>query len=100
MWSTDRAGGPTDTEARRAEILRGTLPVLRQKDGDTVFRFTMGNGPAGVEREAYAAGWLVVDYMRARGMSLAEIARIPEADMPAAVGEVIGKMVANAPKAS
>jgi hypothetical protein len=95
-----RPGWWADAEARRGEILSGILPALGEKDGETVFRFTMGNGPAGIEREAYAAGWFVVEYMRESGMSLAEIARISEADMPAAVGEAIGKMVADAPKAS
>lgn len=95
-----RPGWWAEAEARRSEILRGILPALGEKDGETVFRFTMGNGPAGIEREAYAAGWFVVDYMRAGGMSLTEIARISEADMSAAIGEVIGKMVADASKAS
>ena len=47
-------------------------------------RFTMGKGPSGLEREAYYAGWLVVGYWLEHGTTFAEIARIPEAEMPKA----------------
>jgi hypothetical protein len=45
-------------------------------------RFSIGHGPAGLEREAYFAGWLVVGDWLAHGMSFSEIARIPEKEMP------------------
>jgi len=47
---------------------------------------TIGPGPAGLEREAYYAGWLVVGDWLAHGMSFSEIARIPEKEMPHRVG--------------
>ena len=83
--------------AKRRSILTAIAPVLDRKDSDSVFRFTMGRGPNGLEREAYAAGWWVVDHLRRRGMSLAEIARIPEAEMPAVVHRAINEMVGGQP---
>lgn len=86
--------------AKRRAILTAIAPVLERKDSDSVFRFTMGEGPNGLEREAYAAGWWVVDHLRRRGMSLADIARIPEAEMPAVVQRAIAEMTTDAPPAT
>lgn len=80
--------------ARKADVLRDVLPVLARQDGETVFTYTMGNGPAGFQREAYAAGWWVVAHLRAQGMSLARIARIPEAQMPAVAERAIRELLA------
>ena len=49
----------------------------------------MDKGPSGLELEAYYVGWLVVGYWLDRGMTFAEIARIPEADMPARVNDAL-----------
>lgn len=78
---------------RRQDILRGIAPSLDAKDGDTVLRFTMGEGPAGLEREAYATGWWVIEQLRRDGMSLAQIARVPEERMPDLARRAIAKMV-------
>ena len=56
-------------------------------------RFTMGKGPSGIEREAYYAGWLVVGYWLDRGMTFADIARIPEQEMPDRVAEAIDALL-------
>jgi hypothetical protein len=61
---------------------------------EDVMRFTMGKGPSGVEREAYYAGWAVVGYWLEHGMTFAEIARIPEKEMPRRVGETIDTLLA------
>jgi len=37
----------------------------------------IGPGPAGLELEAYYAGWLVIGDWHAHGMTFADIARIP-----------------------
>lgn len=79
--------------ARRAAILGGIRPVLEASDGDTVFRFTIGDGSTGLRREAYYAGWAVVEHLRGQGMTLAQIARIPEADMPKVVDRALGEML-------
>lgn len=83
-----------EVQPKRRGILQAILPALEAKDGDTVFRFTMGKGPNGFEREAYAAGWWVIEHLRRQGMSLAEIARIPEAEMPAVARRAIEQMLA------
>jgi hypothetical protein len=85
-------GWLAEATARRKEILKGILPALASNKSEDVMRFTMGRGPAGLEREAYYAGWLVVGYMLEHGMTFAQIARIPENEMPARVAEVIKKM--------
>ena len=78
---------------RRTEVLRGLLPVLARQDGETGFRFTMGSGTTGHEREAYAAGFWVVEHLRSRGMTLAQIARIPEGEMVRVAAEAINRML-------
>lgn len=79
--------------AKRQSILCGILPSLEARDGDSVFRFTMGTGPAGLNREAYAAGWWVIEQLRREGMSLAEIARVPEDEMPDLARRAIDSMI-------
>jgi hypothetical protein len=91
-----RSGWLAEAMSRRDAILRGLLPVLRARDSETVMRFTMGRGTTGVEREAYLAGWLVVGHLIERGRSLAEIARVPEEEMPALVEATIRDMLATA----
>lgn len=80
-------------QERKGAILQGILPALEAKDSDNVFRFTMGQGPAGLEREAYATGWWVIEQLRRDGMSLAEIARVPEEEMPELARRAIRGMV-------
>lgn len=90
-----RAGWFAEVQGRRQEILEGILPHLAATDGERVFQFTMGDGSAGFQREAYLAGWLVVERLRAKGMSLAQIARIPEEDMPQVVADTIREILAS-----
>jgi hypothetical protein len=73
--------------------LKDIVPVLASDKSDDVMRFTMGKGPSGLEREAYYAGWLVVGYWLEHGMTFADIARIPEKEMPQRVNEVIEKLL-------
>lgn len=79
---------------RRTEILRNLKPYLASDKSEDVMRFTMGKGASGLEREAYYAGWEVVGYWLKQGMSFADIARIPEKDMPARVAEAIDAILA------
>lgn len=80
-----RPGWFADASPRTAEILRGLLPELESKDGETVFRFTMGTGTTGLDREAYLAGWVVVGDLLRQGRTLADIARVPSSEMAALV---------------
>ena len=83
-----------DATAHRAEILKDVRAVLESSKSEDVMRYTMGKGPSGVEREAYYAGWVVVGYWLEKGMTLAQIARIPEAQMPDRVRAAIDEMQA------
>lgn len=80
--------------AKSDAILRGLLPELEKSDSPTVFRYTMGTGNTGTEREAYVAGWLVVGELLKEGRSFPQIARVPSADMPALVRTTIGHILA------
>lgn len=75
--------------AQRAAILDAISRGLDRSDGETLFKFTMGNGATGREREAYVAGWLVTGALLREGHSLPELARVAEADMPALVRRII-----------
>lgn len=80
-------------EARKTDILRGILPALDASDSDSVLRFTMGQGPAGLQREAYATGWWVIEALQGEGMTLAEIARVPEEQLPELARRAIRSML-------
>jgi predicted Zn-dependent protease DUF2268 len=80
-------------DTRRARILRDVRSALASNSSDDVMRFTMGVGPAGIDREAYYVGWTVVGYWLAHGLTYADIARIKEADAPARVGAAIDAML-------
>jgi hypothetical protein len=88
-----RPGWLAEADAKRGRILLDVRSVLNDKDGDTVTRFTMGQGPAGLEREAYYAAWLVTGYWLAHGETFAEIARVKEPDAPTRVAEAIDKLL-------
>ncbi len=77
----------------RQAILRDVRSALDSSKSDDVFRYTMGTGPAGIDREAYYAGWLVVGYWLKHGMTFHDIARIPEKDAPARIGKTIDAML-------
>lgn len=75
--------------AKHKEILTSILPALTSVDPDDVFKFTMGTGNLGFEREAYYTGWVVVGHWLQQGKTVADIARIPEDQMPEAVRQAI-----------
>lgn len=58
------------------------MPFLRDESGQTVYRFTMGEGTRGLPREAYYAGWQVVGNLQVKGYSLAEVARVQAEALP------------------
>lgn len=78
-----RPGWWARAQALHAPILRDVVESADASDGAIVYRFTAGTGPSGIEREAYAAGWWIVDRLLERGMTLGQIARVPEAALPA-----------------
>jgi hypothetical protein len=89
-----RPGWLAEAATKRARILRDIRAVLDANDRPTVTIFTTGIGPAGIEREASYAAWIVTGYLLAHGETDAEIAQVAEKDAPARVGEAIDKMLA------
>lgn len=85
-----RPGWFAECSARRDAILRDLQPHLQNEDPASVARYTMGQGGAGVEREAYFAGWLVVGDLLQRGWTFPKLARLDAAAMKALVAEEIG----------
>jgi hypothetical protein len=92
-YVSHRPGWWEEVNANSRAILSGIVPYLDHKDGDTVFRFTIGKGTTGVEREAYFAGWAVMEHLHAKGQSWAEIARVPEDQMPELVARTIDEIL-------
>jgi hypothetical protein len=80
-------------DAKRHEILRSIQPALGSEKPEDVMRFTMGQGPNGLEREAYYVGWVVVGHWLDNGMSFAEIARIPEKETAARVAATLEQLL-------
>lgn len=80
--------------ASRRAILEALAPGLTRTDGATLFKFTMGRGATGCEREAYIVGWLVIGELIRRGAALPALARVPEARMPGMVAETIRDLLA------
>lgn len=79
-------------DAKRDEILKAIQPVLGSEKPEHVMRFTMGQGPNGLEREAYYVGWVVVGHWLENGMSFAVIARIPQKEMPQRVAATLERL--------
>jgi hypothetical protein len=85
----------TGSQAKERAILQDLRGKLDQSDGATVMSVTIAVAPAsGLNREAYYGGWRAVEQMRKDGLSLADIARIPEAEMPARVGKAVDELLA------
>lgn len=89
----DKPGWLSKCEARHDTILRDVRAVLASDKSEDVMRFTMGMGPAGVDREAYYAAWVVTEYWLAHGIALDSIARIPEAEAPLRVRSAIDAII-------
>lgn len=90
----DEPGWLAKADKLRPRILSDVRGALASSRSDDVLRFTIGKGPSGIDREAYYAGWQVVGYWLAHGLTYADIARIPERDAPRRVGEALDAMKA------
>lgn len=91
-YVSGRPGWWAEAQARRAEILAGVTPYLADATSEAVSRFTFGPGTTGLNREAYALGWWTVGRLLDEGRSLSELARLPEAEHAALIGEAIRRM--------
>lgn len=81
-------------DGKQRQILLDVRAAAASSSSEDVMRFTMGTGPAGLNREAYYVGWLAAGYWLGHGKSLADIARIPEARAPAEVARAIDALLA------
>ncbi|MGL4575329.1 MAG: DUF2268 domain-containing putative Zn-dependent protease [Burkholderiaceae bacterium] len=87
-------GWMKQAQAKQREILKAIKPALAKNDEENVLRFTIGPGPNGLEREAYFAGWLVVQHWLKQGKTHAQIARIPIAEHVKEVSAAIDAVLA------
>lgn len=78
--------------AKRHAILAAIAPQLDATDGPTLFKYTMGRGATGREREAYLAGWIVVSRMLEDGATLAQLARVPADRIVPTVRDALAKL--------
>ena len=76
-------------EGKRKSILADLAPNLSSSSPDAVMRYTMGQRGAGIEREAYYAGWLIVGELLKRGWTFQRLARMNDAAMLDSVSKEI-----------
>lgn len=74
-----------ECEKNRETILKGVVPFLEDSTSEAAFKFTMGNGASGFEREAYFAGWEFVKKLLENGVTFEQIAKTQEKDIPSFV---------------
>lgn len=55
-------------------------------------QYTMGEGGAGIDREAYYTGWLVIAELRQQGWTFPRLARVKDDDMTRIVRESIDRL--------
>lgn len=67
---------------KKEEIFKGILPYLEDDSSETVYKFTIGKGTMKHEREAYYAGWEMVNTLLKKGVTFEELASIQEKDLP------------------
>ncbi len=79
--------------AQEREILSGAVPLLEAADGGSIMRMIM-RGPAGLRREGYYAGWVVVGRLLNEGWTFPRLARVPSGEMPELVRGVIERALA------
>ena len=78
-----------ECERLRDSLCRDALPRLNDTDDDALLRFILSHPEFGVERAAYALGWWLVGDWLAQGRTLAELAHVPEVELPALVTQLM-----------
>lgn len=84
-------------QAKRKLILTDIAPHVAESDSNAAMRYTMGIGGAGLEREAYYAGWLVISDLLAHGWTFPRLARVPDGQMPGLVSESLARIQKSPP---
>jgi hypothetical protein len=80
------------SEAKRSEILADITPHIEESDAAAVMRYTMGTGGAGLEREAYYTGWLVMGDLLEHGWTFPRLARVRDVEMAEFVRESLHRL--------
>jgi hypothetical protein len=92
-YTTAAPGWFESAESKRDAILRGVRAHLAEDSVATVERFTFGQGSAGLPREAYYAGWVLVGTLLDEGMSMHEIATMRPEELTALLTRTIDRIV-------
>src|SRR5699024_5868413 len=69
----------------RKKILNGITPYLSESKGEVIEKFIFGTGASGHKREAYYAGWELVNSELKKGVSFKQLASIKPKDIPSYV---------------
>src|SRR5699024_3140031 len=69
----------------RTKILNGITPYLSESKGEVIEKFIFGTGASGHKREAYYAGWELVNSELKKGVSFKQLAAIKPKDIPSYV---------------
>ena len=77
---------------REAQIIADIQPHVDASDSDSVMRYTMGTGGAGIDREAYYVGWIVIGDLLQHGWDFSRLARVQDAEMPKLVQESLNRL--------
>jgi len=80
--------------SKKSAILADIEPHLADSSSDAVMKYTMGIGPAGIDREAYYAGWIVIGELLAHGWTFPRLGRVTDSEMPALVSQSITRLQA------
>jgi hypothetical protein len=67
-------------QAKLPEVLRDLSDHLNDTRAKAVSNFTMTKGGAGLDREVYCAGWIIVGHLLDQGRKFSELASIPQAN--------------------
>ncbi|HWZ13265.1 MAG TPA: hypothetical protein VNX22_09010 [Acidobacteriaceae bacterium] len=79
-------------QAKHAQILADITPHLAEDSSEAVMRYTMGKGGAGVEREAYYTGWLVIGDLLNHGWTFPRLARVTDPEMTKLCAESLARL--------
>lgn len=77
---------------RERLIVRGMRPHLAEVSHEALMRFVMGPGPSGLRREVYWAGYRAVGRLLEQGWTLAQLARLQEAELVPALDHVLAEL--------
>jgi len=96
------SGWLEEARALEREILEGVLGNIDNATPRAMERFTLGPGPAGLRREGYYAGWVLVGHLLEHGWTLPGLARVPRGLLgelsQRAVREMLGVQAGDGPE--